>query len=1111
MRFQRAVTAALVAICCADGVAGRVAIYGRQHTTDDSSLSTTDSASTPSSSRGSDSPTSTAHSSEPSSTEDAASSTVATSTPSSFATSAENAATSAITSPGSRTTGAASKESAAKPSKDQLPINPSITPALGIAGAILMCTGVALALIGIKHDWLHVFLSTALLAALSITVLVIYVMNPPVSDAVQGAYFVAALLTGLILGALSLVFKEITEGLGCLLGGFCLAMWFLVLRPGGLVGSTSGRAVLIAVFCLVCLALSFSRYTRNYGLILCTSFAGATATILGVDCFSRAGMKEFWLYLWNLNDDIFPLGTYSYPITKGIRVEIAGIVVVFVFGVMSQFKIWKVVKERRQRQDAERLRDDEDRDQLESRVGKEIEHANRQDREQWEAVYGDKEGKRQRANTDSGVGSSVDSFRKGPASVQERELGAVELVEMPAHQLKRASKADMNGTVTVNAISEEDLSHGVAPSQENLLETMSQTRPASQMSNSCGSLREKTSHASQNGEHDDYHDDAESQSAAATPGPQVVPLPFSPPVEEFDNEDKHSVSSRGTAGRSIRTRIGMKLNKLTLKRKEEQERGSMIIPRIEDDRASSIAATAADERDDASRHRLSVLTMNQRNPSRDSLMVQSTEGKSRPVSIAATSIGEKPLDEKDDEALAPPDVPDVANEALDTPTTKVEKKRESRSKGGRRRASDPGEDDAASVAESLSGHLTQKLSKVAMAYRTNEWAKHITDADTPEVVEDDEEPHSPGVQVDTEFAKEAAKPVDVHELQAGTLLEDGVPGPKRQASKRPSHNTFKRSSSTGNLLTRNASSSGKTPVYAIQRSESQLSMRRQANTPSMAVPQTLNRMSSVPLISQPLVESPIEEDRIAPPGPYLRNTMSPTMGSSGNLMDQRNTMLRHKPTTQSFMAPSSSTANLISVTAPSDSGSSRNVPISDTQESEEVLPPFKSDVDEEDMTLAQRKELMALRAADQQRQQTPSPALLRHGSNPANFSRRTSYNLPGPLSRQNSVQATSGAIYDSHQPKRSNTVDQVKQNAMMTQWRTSLQHEASVKQPAIAEESARQHLLSERRQKEWQQQRQAAERNQRESVMDMAMRTGQLHGAHQDAMRRMQAKANKNG
>ena len=65
----------------------------------------------------------------------------------------------------------------------------------------------------------------AYLTSLSVTVLIVYVMNPPVQDAIQGAYVTAAIITGCVIGGIAVVFPEVTEGLGCLLGGFCLSMW----------------------------------------------------------------------------------------------------------------------------------------------------------------------------------------------------------------------------------------------------------------------------------------------------------------------------------------------------------------------------------------------------------------------------------------------------------------------------------------------------------------------------------------------------------------------------------------------------------------------------------------------------------------------------------------------------------------------------------------------------------------------------------------------------------------------------------------------------------------------------------------------------------------------
>jgi hypothetical protein len=150
----------------------------------------------------------------------------------------------------------------------------------------------------LTQNRVYVFGSAAYLTALAVTVLIIYLMSPPVSNAVQGGFFVAAFFTGAIFGGLSLVFADITEGFGCLLGGFCLSMWLLSLKSGGLISSTAGRAIFIGCFSAGGFSLSFSHHTRNYSLIASIAFSGATATILGIDCLSRAGLKEFWLYLW---------------------------------------------------------------------------------------------------------------------------------------------------------------------------------------------------------------------------------------------------------------------------------------------------------------------------------------------------------------------------------------------------------------------------------------------------------------------------------------------------------------------------------------------------------------------------------------------------------------------------------------------------------------------------------------------------------------------------------------------------------------------------------------------------------------------------------------------
>ncbi|RAH47619.1 uncharacterized protein BO95DRAFT_513016 [Aspergillus brunneoviolaceus CBS 621.78] len=272
---------------------------------------------------------------------------------------------------------------------NDLPLQPEVTPALGIGGFILLAAGAVLALIGIQNLWIQVFLSTAFLTSLGVTVLIVYVMSPPVRVAVQGAYLVAIVFTGATFGALAIVFKELTEGLGCLLGGFCTSMWLLSLKSGGLLTDTNAKSGFIGAMSAAFYAMSFSQYTRPYGLMASTGISGGTAVALGIDCFSRAGLKEFWLYIWDLNSDIFPLGTSTYPVTRNIRVELAVTVIVAILGVVSQLRLWKVVRERRQKEKEKRDQERQHHEQAEAEVGRRLEEDNMQERKEWEATYGE--------------------------------------------------------------------------------------------------------------------------------------------------------------------------------------------------------------------------------------------------------------------------------------------------------------------------------------------------------------------------------------------------------------------------------------------------------------------------------------------------------------------------------------------------------------------------------------------------------------------------------------------------------------------------------------------------------------------------------------------------
>jgi hypothetical protein len=960
-----------------------------------------------------------------------------------------------------------------------LPIEPKITPAIGVAGAIMLLTGAALCLVGIKTVWLPTFLSTGYLASLAVTVLIIYVMDPDHSDAIQGAYMVAAVVTGLIFGAISLVFEEVTEGLGCMLGSFCFAMWLLVLAPGGIIHSTAGRGILIGVITVAGFCLSFSHHTRMHALLCCTSFAGATATILGVDCFSRAGLKEFWLYLWNLNDKQFPLETKTYPITRGIRVEIACIVVVFLLGLVSQFQLWKVIKTRRAKNDEDRQRAENDRLAAEAAIGRDVEANNERERLEWEAAYGEK--RTARVHTDSGTGSSIGTFGKDQYSVREREVDAIELSEVEERQSGRDNNDEHEFRIDGQRASGD-------MAEEILEKRRSSGRSSHYSTQSADDNQDESTESNKDGQ------------AYVAGAPEVVPLPFRVPTEEQSEAfelEANSQTHKNVDDKTPTEEAAVPMQKLSLMKLNElyasensERRGGQ---------ASSVAATADDiavlddlsPEEQSKRQSMAVQSVAQANR-----LAPPHHDQSRPLSMASELEMVAAVEEDDEEAL--PRDPVTIHETIVSVIVRNSQDISSATQGVRRlsdstRTSQPhdGSDGhPRSVSDNLVEQLPPKMSKIAMTYRTNEWAKHIADADHPEHGEDLERPSSPGIQVDTNFPEEVAKPVDVEALQQNNFANEPVLPAHTSSKASKKSNRKSRQSEPINDHSRTTSTQSATPIYSYGQRSSQLSLSRRDSDSASPAKTKLGsaKKTSMPFTNQTLVESPIEDAAetfeqfdFNPNVDAYNNPLA--SASASNLLDERNSMLQRRQTTTSFGFRSTPTLGMMSGAIPEDQAiqpKKHAAGFASPTQSSPTLPVHRTSVDD-DMTLSQRRSQM---------QKIPPQAT-------------TPTHKPRP-----SIYST--LAYNSHQPARQSSTNSVQQSARLSQWHQTLQEDVKSKQPPRAlETNARQNMMDDRRQSELRYAKKKEDESRRQSEIDEAMRRGQLDGAHRDAMRRMQAKANR--
>jgi len=651
--------------------------------------------------------------------------------------------------------------------------------------------------VGIKNAWLHTFFSTAFLSALATTVLIIYVMPVPVSDAIQGAYLVAIAMTGIVLGIGATIFKEITEGLGCLLGGFCLSMWLLTLTPGSLLPEPAPKVILISVMSVASFCLYFSHYTRDYALIILISFGGATVSVLGIDCFSRAGLKEFWVYVWDLNEDLFPLGTVTYPVTKGIRVETAAIIIICLAGIVSQLKLWRVIQEKRAKKAAEKAEDERNLQVEEEAVGRQVEAANSRERQAWERTYGDGEDDRNQeehmavGSGDSGVGDMESEKRmrhvSGMSTMRHSQDGVIiEMAEMATPPEVPPKSPPPAGLMTVEENKEGMVTVRVAKDdypQAPASPSIRDPEERAWIMGADGDVRSATRQSLR-------PQSSISRAMTTSPTPDVVPLPFQ--VAEEDATERGTIGDRsslagtfaddedgrGSRRNSMARRLSQgsmnllrSLSQRSKGRELARERGhesseDLVIPR-------GVSRTSRRDDDNQS---LAVTVDN------ESLHGSLDDGERTPRDTRAKSIELKLGDN-----LNVKDRPISAAETVATDILNMESGLQSPTKGtgsevGARSDATADTPKAAKSTVSMNSRrsltrdsLPQGLSRTALKYRTNEWVKHASVADAP-APEPIQIAHYPIEEEEPGPAKgESPAPVIVEELQQ--TAETGVPAP----------------------------------------------------------------------------------------------------------------------------------------------------------------------------------------------------------------------------------------------------------------------------------------------------------------------------------------------
>ncbi|KAI0971255.1 hypothetical protein F4678DRAFT_461787 [Xylaria arbuscula] len=1087
----------------------------------------------------------------------------------------------------------------------QLPLAPRLTPGWGVAGALLLISGIAYTLIGIKNAWLYTSFSAAFLSALSVTVLIVYVMTPPVSDAIQGAYVVAAVVTGLILGGASIIFREITEGLGCLLGGFCVSMWLLTLKAGGLLPSTVPKVIFIVAFTVGSYGFYFSRYTRPYAQMGLMSFAGATVTVIGIDCFSRAGLKEFWAYIWNLNKGLFPYAANTYPLTKGIRVEIALTVVFTIVGVISQLKLWRVIQERRAKRAEEQAEEQRKRDEEETSLGLKIEAQNARERRQWEAIYGDQPPRSITGSEDSGVEDVDDEKTKKHRISQnvvrtiDEDEDHIEMVQLPspnatsspdpsksADALMMTTKKDDTRVTTVTVAKDDD-----EPTPNNDVTSTPESNKNVWVVNGHSGARPTSIISS--GIH---------QMPSTTPGPEITPLPFKIPDGSDGNESRSSIAtyadeddreyvlsddpSRLSSAKRLSASSGKILKSLSLRsapsrisKRKTGEFGAQLSPGwaesteelVENPKRQSdvlsIAATIdglsqddntydSDTRDEDEQVAVPAVTLdlggNSAEPDNadkegnsDSRLKPPHSGRrlnARPTSSAET-VGTDILDP----SMMGSTSGDLSKRSSLDPSTKKTESTNGNSNPTELTGIEETSEDlvepksAAPSNTSTSRSLTKDrlppaLTRVALSYRTNEWAKHLSAAEPPQVdqLQLDDNTDSQGDEKDE---IETAAPVHVEELQQ--TAESGIrPAAIARSSSAPNlpqpYSPASRSASqpkahipaTLAILTSASSEgeaqavTGKPPSPNLPQAGHSFRNKRQRNSSEVYNQPIQEEVSNQLSIRQPASsdEEGTSTPNSTPPSP---TALAPIPGvvsysSPQTLMGKREMFLRNKSQSQLLTtSPIQETPEPITRSA-----SQMALPYGYATQ-----PLITQDID--DIPLSQRKEIM------RQNSRLSVNSINSNTSPPKRISSSSAAQLPtfSAPPRVPAITADS-SNFDSHQPQRhAQVVSPAVRDARLSHFRQSVA--ADLRAPVVqksARETAlrmstsstslagpstnaevtraielqRNMLMSQREQEAQKREMERWEKERNERAFAEMMQRDDFLDAHREALRRMQ-------
>jgi hypothetical protein len=121
-------------------------------------------------------------------------------------------------------------------------------------------------------------------------------MQPPSprypSTTMRGLYLLACIISSFFGAAFGIFFFNFSKYWVSAAGGFTFGWFLLATRDGGLITSVIGRWGLLGSLTVVAFLAALVPLLHDHMVLASTAWIGATAVVLGIDCYTRAGLKE---------------------------------------------------------------------------------------------------------------------------------------------------------------------------------------------------------------------------------------------------------------------------------------------------------------------------------------------------------------------------------------------------------------------------------------------------------------------------------------------------------------------------------------------------------------------------------------------------------------------------------------------------------------------------------------------------------------------------------------------------------------------------------------------------------------------------------------------------